>query len=275
MRVASATKARLLWIGLVLAGAASAHPAPPNVTLVALTEDGTLITFPAGRPGDASTARVTGASGQLVGLDRRPANGRLYALSTAGDVFTVDLAHGAATLVSTLTAPFNGGTRSGLDFNPKTDRLRLVGHDGQSLRVNVDNGATAVDRTLAYAREDPHFGERPMIAATAYTNDVADAQTTEMFDLDSAHDLLVRQDPPNDGILITVGPLGVHVPPEAGFEIVTGDAGGNRAFAAFGSQLYEIDLHAGAATPLGTIGGPSSVIVGLTSAGPASTGGAP
>src|SRR5205823_5998969 len=52
----------LLWIGLVLAGAASAHPAPPNVTLVALTEDGTLITFPAGHPGDASTARVTGAS---------------------------------------------------------------------------------------------------------------------------------------------------------------------------------------------------------------------
>ena len=102
-----------------------------------------------------------------------------------------------------------------------------------------------------------------MIAATAYTNDVADAQTTEMFDLDSAHDLLVRQDPPNDGILITVGPLGVHVPPEAGFEIVTGDAGGNRAFAAF------------AATPLGTIGGPSSVIVGLTSAGPANTRGAP
>ncbi|OLD93922.1 MAG: hypothetical protein AUI36_46695 [Cyanobacteria bacterium 13_1_40CM_2_61_4] len=67
----------------------------------------------------------------------------------------------------------------------------------------------------------------------------------------------------------------MHVPPEAGFEIVTGDAGGNRAFAAFASQLYEIDLHAGAATPLGTIGGPSSVIVGLTSAGPASTRGAP
>ena len=145
----------LLWVGLVLAGAASAPAAPPNVTLVALTEDGTLITFPAGHPGDASTARVTGASGQLVGLDRRPANGRLYALSTAGDVYTVDLARGAATLVSTLTAPFNGGPRSGLDFNPKTDRLRLVGHDGQSLRVNVDNGATAVDRTLAYAREGP------------------------------------------------------------------------------------------------------------------------
>ena len=239
---------------------------------------------PGVRPASASAADLTTTTrrrqkfdSQSRCLDRRPANGRLYALSTAGDVFTVDLAHGAATLVSTLTAPFNGGTRSGLDFNPKTDRLRLVGHDGQSLRVNVDNGATAVDRTLAYAREDPHFGERPMIAATAYTNDVADAQTTEMFDLDSAHDLLVRQvqTPANGGVLHTVGPLGVHVPPEAGFEIVTGDAGGNRAFAAFASQLYEIDLHAGAATPLGTIGGPSSVIVGLTSAGPASTGGAP
>src|SRR5206468_10009893 len=121
-----------------------------------------------------------------------------------------------------------------------------------------------VDRPLAYARQDPHFGEQPAIAGAAYSNDVAGADATDMFDLDSAHDLLVRQDPPNDGTLLTVGPLGVHVPPEAGFDIVTDGTGKNRAFAAFSSTLYEIDLASGKATAIGAIGGPSGSIVGLT-----------
>src|SRR5439155_26322565 len=124
--------------------------------------------------------KPSGVSGQLIGLDRRPANGLLYGLTAAGDVYTIDPVTAAARLVSTLTVPFNGGSRSGVDLNPRTDRLRLVGHDGQNLRVNVDNGATAADRTLAYAREDPHFGRQPLIAGTAYTNNVAGAETTEM-----------------------------------------------------------------------------------------------
>lgn len=259
-----------MWLGVLIAGVSlsreTARAASP--TLVALTEDGSLITFSADRPGEATTAKVTGLSGQLVGIDRRPADGRLYGVTTAGDVYRVDPATGAATLVSTLTTPFNGGTRSGVDFNPKTDRLRLVGHDGQNLRVNVDNGATAMDRTLAYAREDPHFGEEPAIAATAYSNNVPGAETTDMFDLDSARGLLVRQDPPNDGILHTIGPLGVPVPSRAGFDILTDAGGKNRGLAAFDSRLYDIDLGTGAATALGTIGGPSGSIVGLTATTP-------
>src|SRR5205814_4494687 len=139
--------------------------------------DGSLLRFSADRPGEIATGKVTRAGGRLVGLDRRPANGVLYGLTAVGDVYRVDPVSGAATLVSTLTAPFNGGPRSGVDFNPKTDRLRLVGSDGQNVRVNVDNGATAVDRTLAYARQDPHFGEQPAIAGTAYANNVAATDT--------------------------------------------------------------------------------------------------
>jgi len=260
------------WIGLIVAGFALLTPAgclADGPMLVALTADGILLRFSVDRPGEVATAKVTGASGQLVGLDRRPANGALYGPTAVGDIYRVDPVSGAATLVSTLTTPWNGGPRSGVDFNPKTDRLRLIGSEGQNLRVNVENGATAADRTLAYARGDPHFGEQPAIAGTAYSNNVAAADTTDMFDLDTAHDLLLRQDPPNDGILSTVGPLGVHVPPEAGFEIVTGGSGRNRGFAAFGSTLYEIDLATGKATALGAIGGPSGSIIGLTGLGPA------
>src|ERR1043166_323201 len=132
------------WIGLIVAGFALAGPGPgvslaDGPMLVALTEDGTLLRFSAARPGEVATGKVTGASGKLIGLDRRPANGVLYGLTAVGDVYRVDPVSGAATLVSTLTAPFNGGAPSGVDFNPKTDRLRLVGAGGQNLRGNVDN----------------------------------------------------------------------------------------------------------------------------------------
>src|SRR5437762_12164206 len=129
--------------------------------LVALTGDGMLITFRAEHPGDARTRKPSGVSGPLIGLDRRPANGLLYGLTAAGDVYTIDPVTAAGSLVSTLTMPFNGGSRSGLDFNPRTDRSRLVGHDGQNLRVNVDNGATAADRPPAYARDAPPLGPPP------------------------------------------------------------------------------------------------------------------
>ncbi|HJQ83157.1 MAG TPA: DUF4394 domain-containing protein [Candidatus Binatia bacterium] len=236
-------------------------------TLVALTPDGALFRFPADEPGPATRTAVRGVNGALVGIDRRPSNGRLYGVTATGDVYTVDPESGSATLVSTLTLPFDGGTRSGVDFNPSTDRLRLVAHDGQNLRVNVELGAAAADTALSYARNDVHAGARPAIAAAAYTKNVPGAAETVLFDLDAALDLLVRQDPPNDGTLVTVGPLGVDVPPEAGFEIVSGEGGGT-GFAAFAGVLYRIDLGTGAATAVGPIGGSPAAIVGLTSRAP-------
>ena len=77
--------------------------------------------------------------------------------------------------------------------------------------------------------------------------------------------MLTVQDPPNDGVQRTVGPLGVDFAPAAGFEIVTDPAGQDRAWAASGSTLYAIDLGSGAATALGTIGAGDDSIVSLAS----------
>src|SRR5213083_303862 len=46
--------------------------------------------------------------------------------------------------------------------------------------LQSQDGPPEADRTLAYAREDPHFGRQPLIAGTAYTNNVAGAETTEI-----------------------------------------------------------------------------------------------
>src|SRR5262249_53930630 len=101
-----------------------------------------------------------GLSGRLLGIDIRPADGKLYGITSTNDVYRIDPGTGAATQVSSLTVPFDGDIRSGVDFNPQADRLRLVSRDGQNLRVNVLLGATAVDGPLAFRAGDVNAGTR-------------------------------------------------------------------------------------------------------------------
>ena len=249
-------------VALALARAATAAP-----TLIALTERGMLLVFPADHPAAATPISVRGVAGTLIGIDLRPADQRLYGLSTTNEIYRIDPKSGEATLVSSLTVPFDGGVRSGIDFNPQADRLRLVSAEGQNLRVNVEIGATAVDRPLAYAADDANAGKRPGITASAYTHSLPGAATTKLFNIDAARDVLTIQDPPNDGVQRTVGPLGVDFALTAGFEIVTDPAGQDRAFAASESTLYAIDLATGAASALGAIGAGDAPIVSLAGAG--------
>jgi hypothetical protein len=248
----------------LLAAAVRAGAAEP--TLAALLDDGSLVVF---RMGDAATARAvmpTGMSSAFVGIDRRPADGRLYGL-TGSDVYTIDPATGVASLVATLTVPFDGGARSGVDFTPQLDRLRLVSADGRNVRVNVALGATAVDAPLAYAAGDANFGARPRITAAGYANNRAGVATTTLFEIDCGLDVLVVQDPANDGVLKTVGPLGVDVPERAGFDVVTGADGTDRAYAAWSTSLFRVDLQTGRATPAGVVPTATRDVVSLAVVG--------
>jgi hypothetical protein len=228
-------------------------------TLVALAENGALLRFTADRPGEVRTVRPSGV-GRLVGIDVRPADGRLYALTAENDLYRIDADSGVGELLASLTVAFNGAERSGIAFNPQADRLRLIGWDGQNLRVHPTLGATAVDRPLAWKPGDPNGGHQPRVTAAAYTHDVPNAPDTKLFVIDAERDVLALQDPPNDGLLATVGPLGVDVGPLAGFAIHTDDAGHDAAWAATGGMLYGVDLGTGAAHPLGQIEGRPEVL---------------
>lgn len=258
--------ALLLWAA---SGAASPATETPAARLAALTRDGRLLVFSTSQPDAVQVRTIDGPGDPLCGIDLRPANGRLYGVTTASEIYTIDPRTGSTELQSTLTRPFDGEMRSGVDFTPLADRLRLVSHDGLNLRINVEVGATAIDGPLVYAPGDPSHGQRPEIAAVAYTKNRPQATATEMFDIDSNLDILVRQEPPNDGILHTVGKLGVDFPVEAGFEIVTEGSGAETGWAAFDDRLFRIDLTTGQATPAGTIGGSPGGIVGLSSIGSA------
>jgi hypothetical protein len=250
-----------LLLSLVFARVAAAAP-----DLIALTDDGRLLRFPPDRPGDARPVAMSGVDG-LIGIDLRPSDGRLYGVTSGNDVYVLDVGAGTATLVSTLTVAFEGEQRSGIDFNPQADRLRLVGGSGQNLRVNVDLGATATDGPLAYVAGDPNVGQKPVIAGAAYTNNRPGVATTRLVELDSARDVLVLQDPPNDGGLVTIGPLGVDVQPLAGFDATTDPAGVDHGWMATGGMLYAVDVATGKATSVGQIGATAGLqVIGLTAA---------
>lgn len=234
-----------------------------TIKLIGLNDDNSLVFFNRKLSKISSTVKIAGVDGTLLGIDFRPADGLLYGVTDKNGIYTIDTTTGAATFVKTLSTAFTGGFESGFDFNPVPDRLRLVGSNDQNLRINVDSGAVITDGTLAYAAGDPNFGTNPNITAAAYTNNFAGTTTTALYGIDFALDTLVQQNPPNAGILNTIGSLGVDFGETGGFDIVTTKKGGtivNNAFAASGSNIYSINLGTGAATTLGSFSGGGNIV---------------
>ena len=153
-----------------------------------------------------SPARPTSrAPPNVVGIDVRPADGMLYAVTADGGIYTVDAKTGAATMKSKLSETLKAGITVTVDFNPAADRLRVITSDGTNLRINVDDGKTTVDGTLKFKDGDAKAGKTPKVVAGAYTNSAnPKPAATALYDIDEAGHLLT-QAPPNDGILNTVG----------------------------------------------------------------------
>jgi hypothetical protein len=194
--------------------------------------------------GSNNSVALTGlaANESIVGLDFRPANGGLYAISNQSRLFSVNTASGALTVIGSPLLTALSGTSFGFDFNPTVDRIRLVSNTGQNLRLHPDLGTVvSVDGNL-----NPGT---PFVTAAAYTNNIAGATTTTLFVIDSQTDMIYRQDPPNNGTLVAIGSLGVDVDADSGFDIGGNSAG---AFALLKvnnvASVYSINLATGAAT---------------------------
>ena len=234
-----------------------------------------LVTFSGQTPTSITRTPFTGlpAGEQVVGLDVRPANKQVVALGSTSRLYRIDVATGAAAAIGTTAfAPALAGASFGFDFNPTVDRIRLTTDARPNLRLHPDTGATAaIDGQLSYAAGDAGAAATPRIVASAYTNSVAGATTTQLFDLDAGRDALVLQNPPNNGTLVTIGPLGIDIGDSAGFDISAVD---DVAYAAVqigqnsASQLYTVNLGTGAATLVGRIGG-GSPLRALAAAGSA------
>lgn len=241
----------------------------PGRTIYAIDTNNTLITFGALTPGTrVGLVNVNGlAAGEtLVGIDFRPMDDRLYAVSSTSRLYTLDVGTGLATPVGGgAITPAITGTTFGVGFNPVPDRLRIHTGDEQNLRINQTANplVTIVDAPLAYAAGDVNAGQDPRIAGTAYTLSVRPAPTsTELFVIDAGRDVLGRLNAPNDGQITTVGSLGFDTSDDVGFDIA-GDtdfayATLTPAGAAAGpSRLYTVNLRSGQVTVVGQVSHPT------------------
>jgi hypothetical protein len=239
----------------LLAGAAQAQ------TVAALVGDDTIALVDVAAKKVDKAMKVSGLSGRLLGIDVRPADGLLYGPATDDTVVTIDTGSGKATLKSKLDAMLSDGIMTTVEFNPAADRLRIIDSNGMNLRANVDDGKVTKDGQLKFADTDMHKGKTPKIVAGAYTNSMKGATETALYDLD-ATGALVKQAPPNDGILNSVGMIGMPAE-SAAFDIVASTAAGrseNTGWLMAGDTLYQVDLTSGKATFVGKITGVSGTV---------------
>jgi hypothetical protein len=239
-----------------------------EMTLYGVTTTGELVSFKSSKPNKLlKMPKMSGvqAGEKLVGIDFRPSNKMLYGVSNKNRIYTINTATGVATAVGTLTTALTSGNH-GFDFNPVPDRMRITNDAAQNLRANPADATNVVDKALAFAVSDANSGKNASVSASAYTNNFAGTKATMLYNIDSAQDVLLTQIPPNDGVLNTVGKLGVNITGNAGFDIVSSGEGNNAAVAALqvegekNSKLYSINLMSGAATLLGKIGGKNPLV---------------
>ena len=232
----------------------------PDIIFYGLSATNQLIKYNANASQTAiSTTSITGLPGseKIIAIDFRPATGQLYGLGNSSRLYIINHETGAATAVG--AGPFTpaiNGSLAGFDFNPTVDRVRMVTSSGQNLRLNPETGAVA-------ATDAALNPGTPMVAGAAYTNSVAGASTTVLFDIDLATNKLFKQDPPNNGLLAEVGPLGITpgTTTDGGFDISPDNM---VALACLkngaATTLYQIDLTTGKATDIGNL---SNSLIGL------------
>ncbi len=199
--------------------------------LYALTADNRLLLFSPVAP--LAILAETAISGlpdgeELVGIDVRPATGDLLAVGSDSILYVIDPESGEASAIAEAFSPAIEDELVGFDFNPTVDRIRLVTDTGQNLRLNPetgliganpDTGEPTIDGNAVYADADSNVGAAAALGGAGYTNSVDGAENTVLYVIDTAQGVLAIQDPPNDGVLNTVGALGVELDGPLGFDI--------------------------------------------------------
>ena len=248
--------------------AASFGAQAQSTTLVGLTTTNEIVKT--NTAGSLQQVAITGlASGErLLGLDNRPTNGLLYAISNQNNLYTIDAMTGAASFVTVLTgASFASTGGIGIDFNPQADfagaaSLRVTTAGGNNYAVNVNTGVVgnvasnigAGHTAVAYSNSFP--GVTPGSFPGTVPGDL-----TDLYYINTATDTLEFAGSAfNNPTITTVGALNLpfDVLSANGFEIV----GSNVAFAALNlddgtgaSGLYSINLATGNAALRGNYNG--------------------
>jgi hypothetical protein len=234
----------------------------PPTRIYFLTTDNMLYVLVPGTRIYVSLGRIANAQGNFIGIDFRPANGKLYGLTDTQKLYIINVGvtPPRATLVSTLSTPFDAGFQSLLDFNPVVDAIRLIGSNDQNFAVVKDaNGnlnTTVVQTALAYAMGDVNAGRNPEVVGGTYNNNLAGAATTLFYAVDAARDTFVTianrvngSSATGGGQLQTIGNLvdgggtRLNFNSVSDIDIYTSAAGVNTLVGINNKTLFTIDLN--------------------------------
>ena len=232
-----------------------------------------------GAPGHS--AKLLDIDEQILDIDYRNAEGRLYALTRLGSEGRIIRIDGQLiTRLGTLSAdpadtsaPYTSLSSSAaytIDFNPAVDKLRIIGNDGTNLRVTITPGAqvdsattanpvtpTALVITDELINCQPTPCATPTIVGAAYTDEGPKTSTrsTRLFGLDKLNTYALTA---NAGTVTTVRSLGVtSISTVNGYDINPANNQGVAIFTIDGAlSIYAIDS---------TLGGSGNAATKLTS----------
>jgi hypothetical protein len=244
----------ILTVAAAALAASAVSSASEAATLAALQDGKSIVWI------DTDQKKVTGSvkldgGASLIGFDVRPSDGKLYGVTPDGVIATIDVKTGKWEKKSQISEALPKGATFAVDFNPVADRMRILSSTGMSLRINVEDGKATADGSLKYAEADANKGKQPKVTAGAYSNSYAGTKETALYDIDAANGTFVRQAPPNDGILNTLGKLGAKVDDTVAFDIWSDGKGGNTGWLLTGGMLHTVDIATGATKSVGKISG--------------------
>ncbi|MGW7342705.1 DUF4394 domain-containing protein [Streptomyces sp. NPDC054854] len=240
---------------------------PKELTVVGLTTDQRLVEFRtdgAARTTDRGQVSGLSADREIVGIDFRVQDKKLYGVGDLGGIYILDQATAKAEKVSQLSVQL-AGNAFGVDFNPAADRLRIVSDTGQNLRHNLGDPAAPKTTTADVALTNPAAPPatpKPTpakgVTGAAYTNnDLSSTTATTLFDLATGKARVSVQSPANAGTLAPTGNLGATAGPSAGFDIYfSPETKTNHGFASVQTEnsyrFHSVDLLSGTATTAGS-----------------------
>lgn len=233
-------------------------------TALGLAGDRTLVMI------DTATAAVTGsveAQGvtRLLGIDYRPGTGKVIGVTDSQTIVEIDPMTGATMEMAKMDTmlPIAEGAAVIVDVNPAADKLRFMSGTVNH-RVDMATGAVTVDGALNFDAADANAAAMPMVVAVAYSNSYGKPEKTAMYDIDAGLNALLQQTKPNDGLLATIGSLGVTLDGPVAMDIATTADGTNTAYVAALGGLHRLDLATGAVSGTMPITGTDQPIRDLT-----------
>lgn len=248
-------------IGLVACGGSSNSQPPeppqvgPGIVVYGVRGETELVKFNADAPDVLeSVGPITniGNGERVIGLDFRPADGALHAITSQGRSLILDPENAMATVIQPISGDGTAltGNRFGVDFNPAANALRIIGDDGQNLRVPTAALTAPAPAEPVNTVVDGRMGYLQGVTAAAYTNPDPDAAGTQLFVIDTDNDALYTQDA-NNGPLTLVGSLGMDATAASGYDIVlAGETNEHYALLTVGSTtgVYSLNPATGAAS---------------------------